>query len=268
MGEVCLRALCFTISSSNTHKTNKNNCAGGKEHVYAYNRICLAVGCAHGPPISPATKKLNNHNHTSSTAGAAAAGLAASAAGLEFIYSQRGRPLLVVDNYLFRKNRGSYWRCIRCTKNRCKCRLILRPDRDPVVIEQHSHGSETEKITFGRKVKTSMSLTTRFDGAVSATASDGGDDDENADEQQPSKRPARNGSGAAAAAASSVADLLQVEPVQLWVRQPHFGTDEQQQQQQQYVGMVDDDGDLLEDGDRQHSPHFDHAANVIMKRDV
>lgn len=255
-------ALCFTYT-----KQIKTIVPEAKNTYMRTIEFGLAVGCARGLPIFPATKKLNNHNHTSSTAGAAAAGLAASAAGLEFIYSQRGRPLLVVDNYLFRKNRGSYWRCIRCTKNRCKCRLILRPDREPVVIEQHSHGSETEKITFGRKVKTSMSLTTRFDGAVSATASDGGDDDDNADEQQPSKRPIRNGSGAAAAAASSVADLLQVEPVQLWVRQPHFGTDEQQQQQQ-YVGMVDDDGDLLEDGERQHSPHFDHAANVIMKRDV
>lgn len=72
-------------------------------------------------------------------------------AGLDFIYSQRGRPLIVVNNYLFRKNRGSYWRCIRCTKNKCKCRLILK-DGVPLVVEEHSHGPETEKIAFGRKV--------------------------------------------------------------------------------------------------------------------
>lgn len=77
--------------------------------------------------------------------------------GFEYIYSQRGRPLIIVDNYLFRKNRGSYWRCIRCTKNRCKCRLILRAGQAPEVVERHSHGPETEKINFGRKVKCSMS---------------------------------------------------------------------------------------------------------------
>lgn len=161
------------------------------------------------------------------TAGATdtAAVVSGTAAGLEFIYSQRGRPLLVVDNYLFRKNRGSYWRCIRCTKNRCKCRLILRPGRDPVVVEQHSHGPETEKITFGRKVKTTMSTT--------PAAHDGNGD--KVDEwrrlttKQQQQRRERNGSGA------SIEDVLQVEPVQLWVRHPHFDTDEPH-----YVGMLDD----------------------------
>lgn len=72
---------------------------------------------------------------------------------MDYIYSQRGRPLIVVDGYLYRKNRGSYWRCIRCTKYKCKSRLILRPDRKPVCIEKHSHGPEKEKIEWGRKVK-------------------------------------------------------------------------------------------------------------------
>lgn len=77
---------------------------------------------------------------------------------LDYIYSQRGRPLIVVDNYLYRKNRGAYWRCIRCTKNRCKSRLILRPDRAPVCIEKHSHGPEKEKIEWGRKVKSTVAV--------------------------------------------------------------------------------------------------------------
>lgn len=75
---------------------------------------------------------------------------------MDFIYSQRGRPLIVVDGYLYRKNRGAYWRCIRCTKHRCKSRLILRPDRDPVCVETHTHGPEKEKIEWGRKVRSSV----------------------------------------------------------------------------------------------------------------
>lgn len=71
---------------------------------------------------------------------------------LEYIYSQRGRPLIVIDGYLYRKNRDAYWRCIRCTKFKCKSRLILRPGRDPVCIESHSHGPEHEKIEWGRKI--------------------------------------------------------------------------------------------------------------------
>lgn len=79
---------------------------------------------------------------------------------MDFIYSQRGRPLIVVDGYLYRKNRGAYWRCIRCTKYRCKSRLILRSDRDPVCIEKHSHGPEKEKIEWGRKVRSSVTYET------------------------------------------------------------------------------------------------------------
>lgn len=71
---------------------------------------------------------------------------------LEYICSQRGRPLIVIDGYLYRKNRDTYWRCIRCTKFKCKARLILRPGRDPVCIETHSHGPEHEKIEWGRKI--------------------------------------------------------------------------------------------------------------------
>lgn len=65
--------------------------------------------------------------------------------------------MIVVDNYLFRKNRGNYWRCIRCTKYRCKSRLILKTENDePIVIGDHTHGPEREKIEWGRKVKTTV----------------------------------------------------------------------------------------------------------------
>ncbi|XP_029723815.2 uncharacterized protein LOC115264271 [Aedes albopictus] len=74
------------------------------------------------------------------------------ASGLDFIFSQRGHPLLVVDNFLYRKNRGHYWRCIRCTKFKCRSRLIVKPGQKPARIEDHSHGPETEKISWGRTV--------------------------------------------------------------------------------------------------------------------
>lgn len=72
--------------------------------------------------------------------------------GLEYIFSQRGHPLLIVDGFLYRKNRGSYWRCIRCTKYKCRSRLILKRNEPPITIEDHTHGPETEKIAWGRKV--------------------------------------------------------------------------------------------------------------------
>lgn len=77
---------------------------------------------------------------------------------MDYILSQRGRPLIVVDGYLYRKNRGAYWRCIRCTKFKCKSRLILRADREPVCVEKHSHAPEKEKIEWGRKVKTANAI--------------------------------------------------------------------------------------------------------------
>lgn len=83
--------------------------------------------------------------------------------GLDYIYSQRGRPLIVVDNYLYRKNRGKYWRCIRCAKYKCRSRLILSDNDKPQVIEKHTHGPEKEKIDWGRKVKTSAPVPHEWD---------------------------------------------------------------------------------------------------------
>ncbi|XP_055616860.1 modifier of mdg4-like isoform X27 [Toxorhynchites rutilus septentrionalis] len=82
-----------------------------------------------------------------------AADQAAQVSELDFIFSQRGHPLLVVENFLYRKNRSNYWRCIRCTKFKCRSRLIVRPGSGPVRIEDHSHGPETEKISWGRTVR-------------------------------------------------------------------------------------------------------------------
>lgn len=69
---------------------------------------------------------------------------------LDFIYSQRGRPFLVIDKYLYRKNRGAYWRCIRCDTHKCKSRVILKHGQVPRVIEAHNHITETNKIQKSR----------------------------------------------------------------------------------------------------------------------
>lgn len=158
-----------------------------------------------------------------------------SVVGLEFIYSQRGRPLLVVNNYLFRKNRGSYWRCIRCTKFRCKCRLILRAGDTPLVVDQHSHGPETEKIQYGRKVKSTMS-TAQYEALVAQT--DGGGTDKL---ERAAATVARSDDDAGAEAedernAGVLANGLSVNPddlraVNLWMRMPHFATDELEEEE-------------------------------------
>uniref|UniRef100_A0A182HJU4 BEN domain-containing protein n=1 Tax=Anopheles arabiensis TaxID=7173 RepID=A0A182HJU4_ANOAR len=74
---------------------------------------------------------------------------------LEFILSQRGYPLLVVGNFLFRKNRDKYWRCIRCTKHKCRSRCIIKDKGIVVNIGKHAHGPETAKIQMGRKIRDS-----------------------------------------------------------------------------------------------------------------
>uniref|UniRef100_A0A182S6H5 BEN domain-containing protein n=1 Tax=Anopheles maculatus TaxID=74869 RepID=A0A182S6H5_9DIPT len=71
----------------------------------------------------------------------------------EYIRSQRGYPLLVLKNFLFRKNRGRYWRCIRCTKYKCRSRVTLKDDGVVLYSGKHTHGPETAKIQMGRKLR-------------------------------------------------------------------------------------------------------------------
>uniref|UniRef100_A0A1B0CAM1 FLYWCH-type domain-containing protein n=1 Tax=Lutzomyia longipalpis TaxID=7200 RepID=A0A1B0CAM1_LUTLO len=68
---------------------------------------------------------------------------------LDFICSQRGHPLLIIGEYLYRHNRGHYWRCIGCTKYNCRSRIILKPGRPPWCIGAHTHPPETDKIQNG-----------------------------------------------------------------------------------------------------------------------
>lgn len=58
---------------------------------------------------------------------------------------------MLFKRYLYRLNRGVYWRCIRCTKYQCKSKLILRQNQDPLCVGEHSHGPEDEKIDRGKE---------------------------------------------------------------------------------------------------------------------
>ncbi|XP_035900375.1 modifier of mdg4-like isoform X11 [Anopheles stephensi] len=71
----------------------------------------------------------------------------------EYIQSQRGYPLLVIKGFLYRKNRGRYWRCIRCTKYKCRSRVTLKDNGVALCSGKHTHGPETAKIQMGRKLR-------------------------------------------------------------------------------------------------------------------
>ena len=64
------------------------------------------------------------------------------------ITSQRGQPLMIVKNYLYRVNRGKYWRCIRCSSKKCRSRLIVKDDGTVMQIESHNHLPENKKKDF------------------------------------------------------------------------------------------------------------------------
>lgn len=66
---------------------------------------------------------------------------------LQYIHSQRKRPLLIVNDFLYRRNRQNYWRCIRSTSQKCRASLILG-DNDYVTlcIVDHTHAPEKDKL--------------------------------------------------------------------------------------------------------------------------
>lgn len=62
------------------------------------------------------------------------------------VVSQRKKPLVVIEDFLYRRNRDNYWRCIRCSSLKCRASLILNDDSYTLCITEHTHGPETEKI--------------------------------------------------------------------------------------------------------------------------
>lgn len=82
---------------------------------------------------------------------------------LEFIFSQRKRPLLIINDYLYRKNRNNYWRCIRCTSAKCRSSLILNDFNEVTIcIGDHTHPPEKKKISEG--VKTNYTVLYKMEG--------------------------------------------------------------------------------------------------------
>jgi hypothetical protein len=61
--------------------------------------------------------------------------------------------LLIVNDFVYRRNRDYYWRCIRCTTHKCRASLILS-DNDFVTlcITDHTHPPETEKLKNREKL--------------------------------------------------------------------------------------------------------------------
>jgi hypothetical protein len=87
------------------------------------------------------------------------------------IVSQRKKPLIVIDDYIYRRNRDNYWRyflnlifcflhgtrnkenyffqirCIRCSSKKCRASLILNEDGGyTLCITEHTHLPEEEKL--------------------------------------------------------------------------------------------------------------------------
>ncbi|XP_046804952.1 uncharacterized protein LOC124419444 isoform X1 [Lucilia cuprina] len=76
---------------------------------------------------------------------------------LEYIYTPRGTPLVILDNYLYRNNRKNYWRCFRFLKFSCKARLIIDAFGLIKTAGIHTHEREYEKINCGKKLLKSWS---------------------------------------------------------------------------------------------------------------
>ncbi|XP_073819442.1 modifier of mdg4-like isoform X9 [Musca autumnalis] len=74
------------------------------------------------------------------------------AQALQYIYSPRGIPLLILDNYLYRKNREKYWRCCRFAKYQCKARLTISNSNYIRMGGVHNHEREYDQIRQGRKL--------------------------------------------------------------------------------------------------------------------
>lgn len=79
---------------------------------------------------------------------------------MEYIYTPRGTPLVILDDYLYRNNREKYWRCFRFIKYSCKARLIIDAFGLIKTAGIHTHEREYEKINFGRKLLKSWSNST------------------------------------------------------------------------------------------------------------
>lgn len=68
---------------------------------------------------------------------------------MPFIRSQRGFPLLVNNNFVFRCERSTgrrtYWLCTQYKRSKCTGRIILQGNT-PIKVTDHCHESELKRI--------------------------------------------------------------------------------------------------------------------------
>lgn len=80
--------------------------------------------------------------------------------GLQCVVSQRKKPLIIIEGFLYRRNRDNYWRCIRCSSQKCRASLILNDDSYTLCITEHTHEPETDKLKSREMMPFNMSLLT------------------------------------------------------------------------------------------------------------
>ncbi|KFB53271.1 AGAP003439-PN-like protein [Anopheles sinensis] len=80
--------------------------------------------------------------------------------GRAFIRSQRGAPLLVKDNFIYRceRTRGnrSYWLCVRYKSYKCTGRIICQGN---AVMKQTGHTHQTDHARLAQSTKVVYDLT-------------------------------------------------------------------------------------------------------------
>lgn len=80
---------------------------------------------------------------------------------LAFIRSQRGAPLLVHDEFVYRCERKSstrtYWLCVGYKRFKCNARIICEGNRHIKCTTHYSHGADRDRIQKGQLEYHSMS---------------------------------------------------------------------------------------------------------------
>ncbi|XP_013102008.1 modifier of mdg4 isoform X12 [Stomoxys calcitrans] len=81
---------------------------------------------------------------------------------LEYLVNHRGQTRIVLNDYLYTKNRSKYWRCLRAKRCDCKARLIVSQDKGgsiDKIIGMHNHNNEYEEILRVRQYNQSSAKT-------------------------------------------------------------------------------------------------------------
>lgn len=77
---------------------------------------------------------------------------------MDFIYSQRGHPLIILNNFVYRKNRRNYWRCVKAATHKCTARLIVSNGTITKFDGYHLHDVDLKRIEKGRTVRKAIKI--------------------------------------------------------------------------------------------------------------